>query len=61
MVEKASKISDQPVETNPEIKATALQRAGKAEEVARLIAFLLSEESSYITGAVHTIDGGWVC
>ncbi|KAJ9641013.1 hypothetical protein H2199_005681 [Coniosporium tulheliwenetii] len=50
MVEKASKISDQPVETNPEIKATALQRAGKAEEVARLIAFLLSEESSYITG-----------
>ncbi|EON67603.1 hypothetical protein W97_06971 [Coniosporium apollinis CBS 100218] len=61
MVEKASKISDQPVDTNPEIKATALQRAGKAEEVARLIAFLLSEESSYITGAVHTIDGGWVC
>ena len=35
-----------------------LERAGKAEEVARLCAFLVSPDASYITGASVTIDGG---
>ena len=35
-----------------------IQRWGSPEEVAKLIAFLLSDESSYITGACYTIDGG---
>ena len=35
------------------------QRFGKAEEMAKLIVFLLSEESSYTTGAVYTADGGY--
>ncbi|KAK5094775.1 hypothetical protein LTR24_003475 [Lithohypha guttulata] len=39
----------------------ALRRGGQPEEVAKLIAFLLSDESSYITGAAITIDGGWIC
>lgn len=39
----------------------ALRRSGKAEEVAMLIAFLLSSESSYITGNSISIDGGWNC
>lgn len=39
----------------------ALQRAGKPEEVAKLIAFLLSDESSYMTGTSISIDGGWFC
>lgn len=38
-----------------------LRRAGEPEEVAKLIAFLLSEESSYITGNAISIDGGWNC
>ncbi len=40
-------------------KTTApINRAGKPEEVGTLIAFLLSEDAAYTTGAVYTIDGG---
>lgn len=35
-----------------------LKRMGKAEEVAKVIKFLASEDSSYITGQVLHIDGG---
>jgi 3alpha(or 20beta)-hydroxysteroid dehydrogenase len=35
-----------------------MKRMGTAEEVAKLVLFLLSDESSYITGAEVTIDGG---
>ena len=35
-----------------------MKRFGKPEEVAALVAFLLSGESGFINGAVITIDGG---
>ena len=38
--------------------SVALQRLGKPSEVAEAIAFLLSERSSYISGALLNIDGG---
>jgi len=31
---------------------------GEPEEIAKLISFLVSEDSSYITGQVIGIDGG---
>lgn len=34
------------------------RRLGKPEEVARVVRFLLEDESSYITGAVFNINGG---
>ena len=42
----------------PQIANTALGRYGRVEEVAALVAFVASPESSYITGANLTIDGG---
>src|SRR6202045_2661538 len=38
--------------------ATALDRYGKVHEIAALVAFVASPESSYITGANLTVDGG---
>ncbi|MCP4439514.1 MAG: SDR family oxidoreductase [Aureispira sp.] len=35
-----------------------LKRIGQAEDVANLAQFLLSDESSWITGLIHQIDGG---
>lgn len=35
-------------------------RPGKPEEVANAVYFLLSEESSYITGEVLNVNGGWL-
>jgi NAD(P)-dependent dehydrogenase (short-subunit alcohol dehydrogenase family) len=36
----------------------ALDRIGQPIEVARLAAFLISDESSFITGSYHLVDGG---
>jgi 3-oxoacyl-[acyl-carrier protein] reductase len=38
--------------------ATALKREGKSEEVAKLVGFLASDESSYMTGNNIDINGG---
>ena len=40
------------------VGAQAIKRFGIAEEVAAMIAFLASDESSFATGAEIVIDGG---
>jgi NAD(P)-dependent dehydrogenase (short-subunit alcohol dehydrogenase family) len=38
-----------------------LGRRARPEEVAKLIQFLLSSDSSYTTGSFYQCDGGMVC
>ncbi|OCK79789.1 putative short chain dehydrogenase/ reductase [Lepidopterella palustris CBS 459.81] len=41
-------------------KDTLMGRMGKAEEVAKVLCFLLSDDASYVTGAHWTVDGGYL-
>ncbi len=43
---------------NAMLKQIPLSRFGKPEDVAKLVLFLVSEDSNYITGQVIQIDGG---
>jgi NAD(P)-dependent dehydrogenase (short-subunit alcohol dehydrogenase family) len=40
------------------LRAVPLGRIGRPEEVAAVIAFLATDEASYVTGAVWAVDGG---
>ena len=39
---------------------TPLGRLAEPEEVARVVAFLVSDDASYVTGSSVLVDGGWV-
>lgn len=39
----------------------AMNRLGKAEEVANVICWLASDEASFVTGAQYAVDGGYTC
>jgi len=42
----------------PQKAATALDRYGHVDEIAAMVAFIAGPESSYVTGANLTVDGG---
>lgn len=41
------------------LKLIPLNRIGKPSDIANAVAFLSSDESSYITGQIIVVDGGW--
>jgi 3-oxoacyl-[acyl-carrier protein] reductase len=44
---------------NKIIEDTPLKRIGRPEEVANVVAFLASDEASFMTGALVEVSGGW--
>jgi 3alpha(or 20beta)-hydroxysteroid dehydrogenase len=47
-----------PEQNQRRVRMVPMQRMGTAEEVAKLVLFLLSDDAGYITGAEVAIDGG---
>jgi 3-oxoacyl-[acyl-carrier protein] reductase len=45
---------------NAVIERTPLGRLGSPEDVANAYLFLASDEASFITGAVLSVDGGYI-
>lgn len=55
----AERIRTEPWRHKIFVEQSPLQRVGQPDDVARAIAFLASDEASFISGEILRVDGGW--
>ena len=58
--EMTQSIMKDPTQLQGILSRVPLKRAGKSEEIAAAIIYLVSDEASYTTGATLVVDGGWL-
>ena len=44
--------------SRPDIQKRPIARKAQPEDIANVIVWLLSDEASYVTGSINTVDGG---